>query len=78
MFSYEDQLPSRTKTQLETQLSLFTALSRRVFESMKRLAGLHVATAKATLGGNRSQEASAIAKRGYEAAASITRHRSSR
>ncbi|MDQ9171632.1 TIGR01841 family phasin [Oxalobacteraceae bacterium R-40] len=49
MFSYPDQLSSATKTQLETQLSLLTALSGKAFESMERMMELNIATAKAVL-----------------------------
>jgi phasin family protein len=49
MFAYPDQLSSATKTQLETQLGLFNALSGKVFESMERMIALNIATAKARL-----------------------------
>jgi phasin family protein len=49
MFSYPDPFSSATKTQLETQLAMFTALSGKAFESMEQLVELNSAAAKAAL-----------------------------
>lgn len=49
MFAYPEQLSSATKTQLETQLALFSALSGKAFEGMERVMELNITAAKATL-----------------------------
>lgn len=49
MFAYPDQLSSATKTQLETQLAMFSALSGKAFENLERMMELNIAAAKATL-----------------------------
>jgi phasin family protein len=48
-YLYPDQLSSATKSQLESQLALFSALSGTVFESMEQMMELNIVVAKATL-----------------------------
>lgn len=49
MFSFQEQISNATKTQLEAQISMFTALSNKAFESVEKMIDLNLNVAKASL-----------------------------
>ena len=49
MFSFQEQFSAATKTNLETQLALLTALTGKAFESAEKIIELNMSVAKASL-----------------------------
>ena len=49
MFSFQEQFSEATKTNLETQLALLTALTGKAFESAEKIIELNMSVAKASL-----------------------------
>jgi phasin family protein len=49
MFSIQDQISAATKSNIESQLALFNALTGKIFESVEKLVDLNLNVAKATL-----------------------------
>ncbi|WP_019139992.1 TIGR01841 family phasin [Noviherbaspirillum massiliense] len=49
MFALPEQLSSATKTNLEAQLSFFTTLTSKAFESVEKVVDLNITAAKASL-----------------------------
>jgi phasin family protein len=49
MFAFPEQFSTATKTNLESQFAMFSALTSKTFEGMEKLVGLNIATAKSAL-----------------------------
>ena len=49
MFSFQEQISAATKSNLETQLALLTALTGKAFESAEKIIELNMSVAKASL-----------------------------
>jgi phasin family protein len=49
MFAFPEQFSNATKVNLESQFSMFTALTSKTFEGMEKLVALNISTAKAAL-----------------------------
>lgn len=49
MFAFPEQFSNATKVNLESQFSMFSALTAKTFEGMEKLVALNISTAKAAL-----------------------------
>jgi hypothetical protein len=45
MFAFPEQFSNATKVNLESQFSMFTALTSKTFEGMEKLVALNISTA---------------------------------